>query len=44
MGTAVPDPEQIIDPVTPEEKDYYIAAEINILDWKLVEQDVNLGE
>jgi len=44
LGTAVPDPEKIIDPVTPEDKDYYIAAEINILDWKLVQQDVNLGE
>jgi len=43
LGTAVPDPEQIIDPVTPEDSDYYIAAEINILDWALVEQEVNLG-
>ena len=44
LGTAVPDPSQIIIPEIPEKKDYYIAAEINILDWKLVEQDVNLGE
>ena len=43
LGTAVPDPAQVIIPVTPEEKEYYIAAEINILDWKLVEQNVDLG-
>ena len=43
LGTAVPDPAQIIDPITPEDSDYYIAAEINILDWALVEQEVNLG-
>jgi hypothetical protein len=43
LGTAVPDPAEVIIPVTPEEKEYYIAAEINILDWKLVEQDVDLG-
>ena len=43
LGTAVPDPTQVIVPEEPVDKDYYIAAEINILDWKLVSQDVNLG-
>ena len=43
LGTAVPDPSQVIIPETPEEDDYYIAAEINILDWRSVEEDVTLG-
>ncbi|MBQ8485628.1 MAG: Mfa1 fimbrilin C-terminal domain-containing protein [Bacteroidaceae bacterium] len=44
LGTAVPDPEQVIVPEIPEDNDYYIAAEINILDWKLVKQGVDLGK
>lgn len=44
LGTAVPDPTQVIIPETPDEEESYIAAEINILDWKKVTQDVNLGE
>ena len=44
LGTAVPNPEQEIVPVTPEEKDYWIAAIINILDWKAVPQNVDLGK
>lgn len=43
LGTAVPDPDQVIIPVTPEKKDYFIAAQIEVLPWKLVEQQVNLG-
>ena len=35
-GTALPE--------VPEETDTYIAAKIKVLDWKLVKQDVNLGE
>ena len=40
LGTAVPDPSKVIIPETPKEDDYYIAAEINILDWRSVEQNV----
>ena len=44
MGTAVPKTDQQIIPEIPEETDTYIAAKIKILDWKLVKQEVNLGE
>jgi hypothetical protein len=44
LGTAVPDPTQVIIPETPKDNNYYIAAEIKVLDWKLVSQDVTLGE
>lgn len=44
LGTAVPNPEVEIVPETPEEKDYFIAAIITVLDWKVVAQDVNFGE
>lgn len=44
LGTAVPDPDEVIIPIIPEEKDYYIAAEINILQWKVVTQSVDLGK
>ena len=43
LGTAVPDPSQVIIPEIPEKEDYYIAAEINILDWRSVEENVTLG-
>lgn len=46
LGTAVPDQGKPIIPDTPDDKDkkYYIAAEIQVLNWNLVEQNVKLGE
>ena len=43
LGTAVPQPGVVIVPITPVDGNYYIAAEIKVLDWKLVAQDVALG-
>lgn len=43
--TEIPGEEPIIpDPVLPEEKDTYIAAQINVLSWKLVNNNVVLGQ
>ncbi len=38
-----PDPEEII-PESPTDSDSYLAAQINILSWRLVEQNVSFGE
>ena len=45
LGTPVPfsDTDKII-PEIPDEKESYISAEIDILAWKVVEQDVDLGK
>ena len=40
LGTAVPNPADVIIPETPEDGNYYIAGEMNILDWASVEQNV----
>lgn len=42
LGTPVYDPDQVIYPEKPEENDHYIAAQINILSWRLVQNDYNL--
>lgn len=42
FGTPVYDPEKVIDPTLPEEKDVYLAARINVLSWRVVKSDVNL--
>lgn len=45
FGTPVYDGEDIIFPQVPgDDEDTYIAAEINILSWKVVSQDVELGQ
>lgn len=45
FGTPVYDGDDIIFPQVPDnDKDTYIAAEINILSWKVVSQDVELGQ
>lgn len=43
-GTPVYDPDLVIIPETPDEKYSYIAAEINILGWHIVSNDVVLGK
>lgn len=42
LGTPVYNPGEIIYPETPEENDHYIAAQINILSWRLVNEDYEL--
>ena len=41
-GTPVYDPTQQVVPVKPTDKETYIAAEINVLSWRVVSQDVTL--
>lgn len=42
LGTPVYNPGEIIYPETPEENDHYIAAQINILSWRVVDEDYEL--
>ena len=42
LGTPVYDPDEVIYPEKPENDDTYIAAEIRILSWRLVKQDIDL--
>lgn len=42
FGTPVYDPEKVIDPTLPEEKDIFLAARINVLSWRVVKSNVNL--
>lgn len=42
LGTPVYDPEEVIYPEKPEDDETYIAAQIRILSWRLVKQDINL--
>lgn len=42
LGTPVYDPDQVIYPEKPDENDHYIAAEIDILSWRIVENNYNL--
>lgn len=42
FGTPVYNPEKVIDPTLPEEKDIFLAARINVLSWRVVKSDVNL--
>ncbi len=42
LGTPVYNPDEIIYPETPEENDHYIAAQINILSWRVVDEDYEL--
>lgn len=44
LGTPVYDPDQIIYPETPGGNSHYIAAQINILSWRVVNNDVQLGK
>lgn len=44
LGTPVPDGTVTIDPETPTDVNTYLAAQIHILNWKVVKQSVNFGE
>lgn len=42
LGTPVYDPEKVIYPEKPDENDHFIAAEINILSWRIVSNEYEL--
>ncbi len=42
LGTPVYDPEQVIYPEKPDPNDHYIAAQINILSWRIVDNKYEL--
>ena len=42
LGTPVFNPDEEIDPDKPEEENYFVAAEVKILKWKMVSQSVDL--
>lgn len=44
LGTPVYDETKIIDPTTPEDNDTYLAARVNVLQWRVVSQTVDLGK
>lgn len=44
FGSSVYDPDREIKPVIPAEETSYLAAKINVLQWRVVSQDVNLGK
>ncbi len=44
FGSSVNDPDREITPVIPSEETSYLAAKINVLQWRVVSQDVNLGK
>lgn len=44
LGTPVYDADKIIDPTTPEDNDTYLAARVNVLQWRVVSQKVDLGK
>ena len=44
FGTPVYNPDKVIDPTVPCYDNTYLAARIKVLQWRIVKQDVNLGE
>ena len=44
FGTPVYDPDKVVDPVVPTYEDTYLAARVQVLQWRVVNQNANLGE
>ena len=44
FGTPVYNPEQVVKPVVPTYEDTYLAARVQVLQWRVVNQNANLGE
>lgn len=44
FGTPVYNPNTVIDPTVPTYDNTYLAARVQVLQWRIVKQDVNLGE
>lgn len=44
FGTPVYNPDQVVKPVVPTYDDTYLAARVQVLQWRVVNQNANLGE
>lgn len=44
FGTPVYDPDKVVEPVVPTYEDTYLAARVQVLQWRVVNQNANLGE
>ena len=44
FGTPVYNPEQVVKPVVPTYEDTYLAARVQVLQWRVVNQNASLGE
>ena len=44
FGTPVYNPDKVVDPVVPTYEDTYLAARVQVLQWRVVNQNANLGE
>ena len=44
FGTPVYNPDQVVKPVVPTYDDTYLAARVQVLQWRIVNQNANLGE
>lgn len=43
FGTPVYDPDKVVDPIVPTYQDTYLAARVQVLQWRVVNQDASLG-
>lgn len=43
FGTPVYDPDKVVDPAVPTYKDTYLAARVQVLQWRVVNQNASLG-
>lgn len=43
FGTPVYDPDQVVEPVVPTYEDTYLAARVQVLQWRVVNQNASLG-
>lgn len=44
FGTPVYDPEKVVDPAVPTYQDTYLAARVQVLQWRVVNQNASLGD
>lgn len=44
FGTPVYDPDQVVEPVVPTYEDTYLAARVQVLQWRVVNQNASLGD
>lgn len=44
FGTPVYNPDKVVDPVVPTYEDTYLAARVQVLQWRVVNQNASLGE
>ena len=44
FGTPVYDPDKVVDPIVPTYEDTYLAARVQVLQWRVVNQNASLGD